>query len=74
IAYLTNRNIVGSFWGIINTLSQPILYRMNRLLFRRRLVHYRTGLLTAIGLLAAVMIALHFLLTAAVFWVQRLPF
>lgn len=66
IAYLTNQNIVSSFWGIINTISQPILYRMNRLVFRGRLVHYRTGLLTAIGVLAALMIGMQLLVAAAV--------
>jgi YggT family protein len=73
IAYLTNRNIVSLFWGVINTISQPILYRMNRLLFQGRLVHYRTGLLTAIGVLAALLIGMKFLVAAAVSLLLQLP-
>lgn len=73
IAYLTNRNIVSSFWGIINTISQPILYRINRLVFRGRLVHYRTGLLTGIGILVALMIGMKFLVAVAVSFLLQLP-
>ncbi|MDR3115014.1 MAG: YggT family protein [Treponema sp.] len=73
IAYLTNRNIVSSFWGIIHAISQPILYRMNRFLFRNRLVHYRTGLLTAIGVLAALLIGMQFLVAIAISLLLRLP-
>jgi YggT family protein len=74
IAYLTNQNILTSFWGIIHTLSQPILYRTNRLLFRGKLVHYRTGILSAIGVLGALMIALRFLVATAVSLLGTLPF
>jgi YggT family protein len=73
IAYVTNRNIHGSFWGIIHTISQPILYRMNRLWFRGRLVHYRTGILTAIGVLGALMIGMKFLVATVVSLLRKLP-
>jgi YggT family protein len=73
IAYLTNRNIVSLFWGVINTISQPILYRMNRLLFKGRLVHYRTGLLAAIGVLVVLMIGMKFLVAVAVSLLLQLP-
>ena len=33
IAYLTNRNVYGFFWRIIDTLSRPILFRINRIIF-----------------------------------------
>ncbi|MDR1955384.1 MAG: YggT family protein [Treponema sp.] len=72
IAYLTNRNIVGSFWGIIHTLSQPILYRIHRILFRGRLVHYRTGILSAIGVLVVLMLGLQFLVALGVSWLTGL--
>ena len=57
IAYLTSQNIYSTFWRMVDTVSQPVLYRLNRLLFRRRLVNYKVGILASIGLLAGVMIA-----------------
>lgn len=73
IAYLTNQNIYGTFWRIIDAVSQPILYRINRLLFQRRLVNYRTGILASIGLLGGGMIMMGLLVRVAVSLVERLP-
>jgi YggT family protein len=53
IAYMTNRNVYGAFWRIIDTISQPLLYRINRIIFGRRLVNYLTGIITAILALLA---------------------
>jgi YggT family protein len=57
-AYLTNRNIYGSFWRIIDIISQPVLYRINRIIFRNRLVNYLTGLLSSLGVLLILRIGL----------------
>lgn len=56
VAYMTNRNIYGSFWQIIETISQPLLYRINRIIFGRRLVNYLAGIITAIAALAVIWI------------------
>jgi YggT family protein len=61
-AFLTNRNIYGTFWRIIDTISRPILYRINRILFHGRIVHYRTGIISAIAVLAVLMAGLGFLI------------
>ncbi|MDR2494968.1 MAG: YggT family protein [Spirochaetaceae bacterium] len=73
IACLTNRNIYGAFWRIVDTVSQPVLYRLNRLLFRRRLVNYKVGILASIGFLAAVMIVAGLLVRMIVTVFQNLP-
>jgi YggT family protein len=51
-AYLTNRNVYSGFWQIIDTISRPLLYRINRIVFGKRLVRYLTGILAAIAVLA----------------------
>jgi YggT family protein len=72
-AYLTSQNIYGSFWRIIDTISQPVLYRINRLFFRRRLVHYQIGIFLSIGVLLGLIIGGGFLIRAAVSLLERLP-
>jgi YggT family protein len=57
-AYLTNRNIYSTFWHIIDVISQPLLFRINRILFRSRIVHYLTSLILSIVLLSVLGAAL----------------
>jgi YggT family protein len=79
IAYLTRQNVYGShgalgaFWRIVDTLSQPIIYRINRIIFRNRLVRYNTGLLTSIAALAALRIGLEILVRLGIGLLSRLP-
>jgi YggT family protein len=79
-AYLTRRNVYGSyspmdaFWRIVDSLSQPVMYRINRIVFRNRLVRYHTGLLTSITVLAALRFGLGFLVQAGIGFLSRLPF
>jgi YggT family protein len=72
IAYLTNRDVYRSFWGIIDTLSQPVLYRINRILFRDRLVHYVSALITAILVLLVLRFGLGFLMRLLIGGLSRL--
>ncbi|QQO11081.1 YggT family protein [Breznakiella homolactica] len=73
IAYLTNRNIYSTFWRIIDSLSQPILYRINRLIFRDRITNYKTGIITAVVVLLVVRIGLEFVIRLAAGLLVRLP-
>jgi YggT family protein len=72
-AFLTHQNIYGPFWRIIDTISQPVLYRINRIIFRRRLVNYLTGMISSLAFL----LILALLMRLAVAWVTvlltRLP-
>jgi YggT family protein len=72
-AYLTNRNIYGVFWRIIDTISQPVLYRINRIIFRNRLVHYLTGLLVSLGVLVILRIGLGIVLNRVAALLISLP-
>ena len=67
IAYLCNLNIYGVFWRIIDAVSQPILYRINRLLFGGRIVNFLASLIISV----AVMGILYFALRFGVSWLSR---
>ena len=54
IAYLTNRDIYSPFWKIIDSISQPILYRLNRIFFGNRIANYLKGIILSIVLLGAI--------------------
>ena len=56
IAYITNRDIYSSFWKVIDTISQPILYRINRIIFKDRIVNFVKGLIVSAILIIALRI------------------
>lgn len=51
IAYILGSNNVHPIWRAIDALSKPVLYRVNRIIFRDRLVTYQTGILTTLAVL-----------------------
>jgi uncharacterized protein YggT (Ycf19 family) len=48
IAYTVGTNSVSPLWRILDVLGKPVLYRINRIVYRDRIVTFQTGLLTAI--------------------------
>jgi YggT family protein len=74
IAYFTNRNVYASFWSIIDTLSKPVLYRISRIIFGRRLVRYSTELLVSTAALFAARIGLGLLVGLGAGLLRALPF
>jgi YggT family protein len=56
IAYFTNRNIQSVFWGTIDSISRPLLYRINRLIFGNRLTSYTKSIIFSALFLAGVRI------------------
>jgi len=56
IGYMCNSNMYSTFWRIIDSISQPLQYRINRIIFGRRLVRFTTGLIVSIVTLVAVWI------------------
>jgi YggT family protein len=58
IAYMiTGINGASLFWLAVEKLSEPIVYRISRLVFRSRIPHYLTSLITSAAILAALWIA-----------------
>lgn len=49
VAYLVSANTYAAFWRIIDAIASPIQFRINRILFKNRIVNYLTGLIAAIA-------------------------
>jgi len=60
-AYLTNRNIYSPFWSVIENISQPVMYKMNRLIFGKKIGNYFTGIIIALIILLLTLILGRFL-------------
>jgi YggT family protein len=74
IAFISNSDIYGSFWRVIDSISQPLLYRTNRILFGKRIPNFLKGMITSILVLGAIMIGGGFLLPRFAGFLSRLPF
>jgi YggT family protein len=74
IAYVTNSNTYSPFWQAIDSISRPLLYRINRIFFGRKIPGYMTSIIVSLAVCAALWlvggIAVHLL--AALFF--ALPF
>jgi YggT family protein len=73
IAYLSNRNTYSTIWRIIDILSQPVLYRISRIIFQDRLVNYLARIITSIAVLLVLRIGLGILLRLVMNLLIRLP-
>ena len=74
IAYLAKQNLYNPFWRIINTIAQPVLYRINRILFRDRIVNFRTLIIISIVGLGILYVILRLLLSLVSAVLAGLPF
>jgi YggT family protein len=73
IAYLTNRNTYSPFWRLIESISQPVLYRLNRIIFGKRIAGFLKGIILSSLLLAALMAGGHFAVRLIAALLTRLP-
>ncbi|MCL2186252.1 MAG: YggT family protein [Treponema sp.] len=72
-AYLTKRNTVGRFWGTVDSISQPILYRMNRLIYGNRTGNFLNGMIISSVILLGVIIAGKYLVAFLAGLLRSLP-
>jgi len=56
IAFICNSNMYSTFWRIIDSIARPLMYRINRIIFGRRLVNFTTGIIVSIVALAIIWI------------------
>jgi YggT family protein len=56
LAYFMRANIYHPFWRIVGSISEPLLYRFNRLIFRGRPVSFVRGMVISIAALIAVIL------------------
>jgi YggT family protein len=73
-AFLFGVNSYAPFWRVVDTLTAPLLFRVNRFLFRGRLVPFLTGLLSSLALFAAAWAAGRLFIPRACGFLARLPF
>ncbi len=74
IAFMFRQSGANPFWNIIETISQPVLYRMNRIFFRGRIVKLITALIVSIASMAIIYMALRLLFALISVTLVRLPF
>jgi YggT family protein len=74
VVFLLKQNGGGPFWNVIETISQPVLYRINRLFFRGRIVKHLTALIVSIASLVIVYMALRLVFALISAALVRLPF
>ena len=73
IAYLSSQNTYGFFWGTIDRISQPILFRISQTLFRGRIINYRASLIFSIIIMAAIYLAFYTLFMVLRVFLSGLP-
>jgi YggT family protein len=43
VAYLARWNSLHPVWRVVDALINPVLYRINRVVYRNRIVNFRQG-------------------------------
>jgi YggT family protein len=57
IAYIGNMDTYGSpLWRVVDAISQPLLYRVNRIIFGRRIVSYKLAIISTLVVFIALWI------------------
>jgi YggT family protein len=73
VCHLLAQNIGNPFWRIVDAISNPVLYRINRFLFKGRIVNFITGNIAAIASLGIGYIGLKIVFSLISGLVARLP-
>ena len=73
IAYLARQNLYNPFWRIISSISEPVLYRINRLLFKKRIVNFRIQVILSIVCLGLLYLIVRILVSLVSSMLVRLP-
>jgi len=73
IAHLTKQSNYSRFFQVVDSISQPVLYRINRFIFKDRIINLRTSILVSIACLVALNLILRILVSIASGFLMRLP-
>jgi len=73
IAYLTSRDIYSPFWQAVDSISQPVLYRLNRIIFGNKIAGYLKGVLLSLLLLAVIIAGGKIVMPMLASLLSRLP-
>jgi len=55
IGYFINSNIYSPFWSVIDSITQPLLYRTNRIFFGKKIGGYLKGIILSLLLLIVIL-------------------
>jgi YggT family protein len=73
-AYITNKNIYnGQFWQIIDIVTRPLMYRINRIIFGNKIVSYTAGIIVSIAALVVLWILGRFVISLLTSMLMGLP-
>lgn len=74
IAYAAHWNSLHPLWRTVDEMLNPVLYRINRLVYRNRIVNYLQGLVTGFAVLFALWAAGRALVRLLARFLAKLPF
>lgn len=74
VAYLARWNSLHPVWRVVDALINPVMFRLNRAIYRDRIVNFRQGLLTGIIVLFGLRILGSILAGLLSGLLSRLPF
>jgi len=74
IAFISKRNMYSAFWKAVDSISQPILYRINRIIFGNRLTNFLNGIIITLLALAVIRIGGGFIIPLFAGMLNKLPF
>ena len=74
IAYAARWNSLHPVWMVIDSMLNPLLYRINRLIYRDRIVYYLQGLVTGFVVIVVLRIAGGTFVAFLIRLLERLPF
>jgi len=73
IGYFINSNIYSPFWSIIDSVTQPLLYRTNRIFFGKKIGGYLKGIFLSLLLLIVILIGGRFIVYLLSNILNKLP-
>jgi len=74
IAYLVNADMFGVFWRVIDSISRPLLYRVGRIFFGRRIVRFSTNIIITIIAMTVLWIGGKIIVQFVSYFLYRFPF
>lgn len=74
VAYIARWNSLHPIWRVIDSILNPVLFRINRLVYRGRIVNYLQGLITGFAVLLLLRMGGGALLALVIRSLDRLPF
>jgi len=73
IGYFINSNIYSPFWSIIDSITQPLLYRTNRIFFGKKIGGYLKGMFLSLLLLIVILTGGGFIVSLISNFFYKLP-